>query len=523
MTMRFFNKKARVKSHGISGKVHGGIFGRYCVFGCRVVVATIVLMLLGGIFKHQLLAADSLPSQLVARAPGVSDDDRVEPSRNQGQSSSPVPAGTDSSLAVHVADDYVEQAITQIRAGKPRAALKLAEMGQAANPDSAIACAILGLSKLGCGQWQEAEVWLKQALALDSTLPEAHLGLAEIAYGKMRYDLAIAHANRAIASQHLKAEAYSVQAASLEEMNLHDQASQAMRKSYKWSDYLPEYYRKNIQNWSEIYSSYEGRNLYEIPNDFTSTVIPFTNYLGFALLPATADGQDLDSVLLDTGFGGSLMISAKDAEKMGLVFSGEHITRTFLGELVLRIALVKSVRLGDLVVHNIPAYVSDDVPGGFRGLIGWQLLKHFNFSIDLTSSRFTIFNREYPNLQKDIFSKDRYLDRIPFLYGPSIRVNACFGDKGPGYFIFDTGARYPSLHVDSSNDTSVVGSESRTSIQIGYLVFNNAKFLYYDLSSIHEIGRYYFDGIIGISIFQNSVLHFCPEESTLYIECGLTD
>jgi tetratricopeptide (TPR) repeat protein len=522
VTMRFFNKKARTKSRGISGKVYGGIFEWYCVFGFRVVVAIVVLMLLGGIFKHQLLAANSLPSQVVVRAPGVSDDDRVEPSQNQAQSSTPIPAGTNAPLVVRVSDDYVEQAITEIRAGRPLAALKLSEKGLAENPDSAVALAVLGLSQLGCGQWPGAEAWLNQALALDSTLPEAHLGLAEIAYGRMRYDLALAHSYKAAASKYFKGTAYGVQAQCLEEMNLHDQANQAMREAYKWSDHLPDYYRRNIQSWSEIFSSYEGHNLFEIPSDFTSTVIPFTNYQGFALLPVIANGHDLDSVLLDSGFGGSLMINPRDAEQMGLVYSGEITTRSFYGELVIKIALVNSVRIGDLIVHNVPAYVCD-VPGGFKGLIGWQLLKNFNFSIDFTSSRFTIFNREYPNLQKDLFSKDRYLDRIPFLYGPSIRVNACFGDKGPGYFVFDTGARYPSLHVDPSHDSTVVGSESRTSIRIGHLVFDNVKILNYDLSRIHEIGRYYFDGIIGISVFQNSVLHFNPGESALYVECELTD
>jgi hypothetical protein len=205
-----------------------------------------------------------------------------------------------------------------------------------------------------------------------------------------------------------------------------------------------------------------------------------------------------------------------------LVYSGELITRTFYGELVIKIAMVKSARLGDLVVNNVPVYVCD-VPGGHSGLIGWQLLKHVNFSIDFTSSRVTIFNRQYPNLQKDTFSKDRYLDRVPFLYVNNIRIVACFGDNEPQYFVFDTGASHSSLHVDPSNDSGVIGSESRTSIRIGHLVFDNAKFLYYDLSGIHEIGRYYFDGIVGISIFQNSVLHFIPEESALYIECGLTD
>ncbi len=482
-----------------------------------------VLTVLSGIVMTQPLVASSLPSKNAIIAQEVSDDDRVEPSQNQAPSSSPDSADTNSPLVVHISDNCVEQAIVKIRAGKPLAALELSEKGLVQNPDSAITLAVLGLSQIACGQWQEAELWLKQALALDSTLPEAHLGLANIAYGKTRYSLAIVHANKAIASQHLKAQAYSVLAASLEEMNLHDQASQAMNEACKWSDYLPEYYRKNMQNLSEIYSSYEGSNLYEIPGDFTSTVIPFTNYLGFALLEATADGRDLDSVLLDTGFGGSLMISTKDAEKMGLVFLGEHITRSFYGELVIKIALVKSVRLGDLVVHNVPAYVSDDIPGGFGGLIGWQLLKHFNFSVDFTNSRVTFFNPKHQDLQRDTFSRNRLVDRIPFFYGSSIRINACFGDRGPGYFILDTGARYPSLHVDSSDDASIVGSESRTSIEIGYLVFDNMKVEHYDLSLIHEIGRYYFDGIVGISVFQNSVLHFIPGESTLYVECELTN
>lgn len=521
--MRLFNEKFRTKSRSILENIYWGISGLCRIYRYRVFVAVMILTILGGVFKPRLLVADTSTSIPATKSPRASDDDHIGQSGNGMQSTPPAPADTNASLQAHVSDNYVEKAIIEIRAGKSLAALEYSERAAAADPDSAIALAVLGLSQLQCGRWAEAELFLKQALIIDSMLPEAHLGLAEIAYGRMHYDLAIAHANKAIASQNLKTQAYSAQAASLEEMNLHGQASQAMREAYKWSDYLPEYFRKNIRNWSAIFSSYEGRTLYEIPNDFKSTVIPFTNCLGFALLQATADGQDLDSVLLDTGFGGSLMISTKDAENMGLNYSGEIVTITFYGERVLKVALIKSVRLGNLVMHDVPAYVSDEVPGGFGGLIGWQLLEHFNFSIDLTSSRFIIFNPEYPNLQKDLFSKDRYLDRIPFMYGPSMRVNACFGDKLPGYFIFDTGARYPSLHVDSSIDSSVVGSESRKSIQIGHLVFDNVKIQNYDLSSIHEIGRYYFDGIVGISIFQNAVLHFNPGESVMYIECELAN
>lgn len=521
-SMQPSNKESRRKNRSISEKAYLSISGRYCVFGLRVIVAIMVLTIMGGIFGLQVLAADAIRSKPAAGAEEKGDADQIESSGKNTQGSSPAPADTIARSVVHVSDNYVEQAIMELQAGKPLAAREFSEKGVAANPDSAIALAVLGLSQLGCGQWPEAEGWLNQALALDSTLPEAHLGLAEIALGRMHYDLAIAHSYKATNSKHFKGTACSIQAQYFEEMNLHEQAAQAMREAYKWSDYLPEYHKKNIQNLSEIYSSYEGLHLHGIPNDFRSTTVPFTNYQGHALLEATADGQDLDSLLLDTGFGGSLMISPKDAERLGLTFSGEIITRSFYGELVIKIALIKSVRLGDLVVDNVPAYVCD-IPGGFGGLIGWQFLKNFNFSIDFTSSRLTIFNRQYPNLQKDMFSKDRYLDRIPFLYDKNIRIIACFGDKGPQHFVLDTGATYSLLHVDPSNDTTVVGSESRTSIRIGHLVFDNVKVLHYDLSPIHEIGRYYFDGIVGISVFQNSVLHFNPGESALYVECELTD
>ena len=146
-------------------------------------------------------------------------------------------------------------------------------------------------------------------------------------------------------------------------------------------------------------------------------------------------------------------------------------------------------RLGDPVVNKVPAYVCD-IPGGFGGLIGWEFLRNFDFSIDFTSSQITLVNPQYPDLQKETFCNERYLDRIPFLYDKNIKIIACFENNGPRRFVFDTGETYSALHVDPSIDTAVAGSESRTSMQIGHFVYDDAKFLYYDLSGIHEISRY---------------------------------
>jgi predicted aspartyl protease len=520
--MKSSAKQYHRKSHSISEKVCLHPPRPHPLSAGRVAVAIVVSMTLGSISALQISAADTVLSGLAAKATGAGNVYCFESPGKSVGGSSLASAATNNPSVVHVSDNYVEQAITEIQAGNPVSALKYSEKAVAANPDSAIALAIFGLSQLHCCRWQEAEGWLNQALALDSALPEVHLGLAEIALDRMQYSLAIAHSRRAAGSKYFKGAAYRVQALCLEEMNLHEQASQALREAYKWSDNLPDYDRENIQNWSEIFSSYEGRDLCAIAADFRSTVIPFVNYQGHALLPVTASGQVLDSFLLDTGFGGTLMISPKDADNLGLVFSGEITTRTFYGNLVIKIGLFDSLRLGDLVVDNVPVYVCD-IPGGFRGLIGWQLLKNLNFSIDFINSRIMMFNPKYPTLQKDLFSKGKHVDRIPFLYDKGNRIIAYFGGNGPQYFIFDTGATFSALHVDTSNDTIVVGSESRTSIRIGNLLFNDMKVQYNDFSSIHERGRYYFDGIVGVNVFQNSVLHFNPGESAFYVECELID
>jgi Tfp pilus assembly protein PilF len=91
---------------------------------------------------------------------------------------------------------------TQIAlAGRPLPALEYADNAVWANPRSAEAMALLGLALLNCGEWEKAESHLKEALSIDPRRPEAHLGLGEIAAGKMSYHDAISHLRQASRSE----------------------------------------------------------------------------------------------------------------------------------------------------------------------------------------------------------------------------------------------------------------------------------------------------------------------------------
>ena len=136
-------KSAIEKSRGkrrIPEKEYLCISEQYCNFVCRIAVIITVSALLRSFFGIPHLAADTLSQRQAAGAVEAGGVDRVKSSGKDTSGSSLAPTGVDPPPVMRIADDFVEQAITQIRAGKPRAALELSEKGLAQNPDSSINC-----------------------------------------------------------------------------------------------------------------------------------------------------------------------------------------------------------------------------------------------------------------------------------------------------------------------------------------------------------------------------------------------
>lgn len=420
--------------------------------------------------------------------------------------------------ALREPEQALDNAIEELLAGRPFEALKHAGDAVRANPRSADALAIMGLSQLKCGEWEKAESHLKRAVSIDSQLPEAHLGLGEIAVGKMRYGDAVSHLRQATQSQAFRGEAYRVLASSLEAQDLHSEAEQAIREAGKYMDNISEDHQKSVLALPEIFASREGKSLFRIPGDFESTSIRFEYFQGHIVLPIVANGLKLDRFVLDTGHSGSVMISSEFAEGLNLTYSGEMIAQSLAGELTLQAAILDSMQIGDLVIKDVPVFVCKDYPFGSDGLIGWKIIQRFNISIDFKNSELHIFNGERLELQRRTFDEDKLQQRVPFFYFTSMWIRARFGNEAPRAVVFDTGAPESALHLDPLDPPTRLRASSLRFIRIGDLVFDRARVVLRDFSDIHRKGRYYFHGIVGIDILKDSVLHIVPKRSILIIE-----
>lgn len=413
---------------------------------------------------------------------------------------------------------HLEKAIDELRDGQPLPAVTDASKAVEVNPQSVEALAILGLSQLKCGEWEKAESRFKEAIAIDSLSPEAHLGLGVIAGSKMRYRDAIPHLRHATSSQLFPGEAYRALASSLENLNLHQEASHALQEASKYTDDISADQLANVRAFAGIFAAHDGRSLYRIPENFRSTSVHLHYSQGHITLPVVLNGSTRGDFFLDTGHGGSLMISDEYAEKLNLTYVGEITTNSLAGGLRLKAAILDSLRIGGLVMQDVPVFICEDYPFGFAGLIGWKVIQRVNTTIDFEESQIHLSSQDNPELQRKRITDEEKAGCVPFIYMTSMYVIARFGDNLPRAFVFDTGASASTLHRSNSNGPEQAQAGSSYSIRIGDLAFDAPQMEFLDFSAIHKTGRYYFPGIIGIDILRHSVLHILPRESMLCIE-----
>jgi tetratricopeptide (TPR) repeat protein len=413
---------------------------------------------------------------------------------------------------------HLQKAIDELLAGRPLAAVTDASKAVEVNPRSAEALAILGMSQLKCGEWGKAESRLNEAVAVDSLLPEAHLGLGVIAVSQMRCHDAIPHLRRATLSQLFPGAAYRALALSLEDLNLHQEASQAMREASKYSDDIPADQLANVSSFADIFAAHDGLSLHRIPDDFKSTSVHIDHEQDHVTVPVVLNGTSRCDLVLDTGFGGSLMLNAECAEGLNLTYVGAITTISMAGELRLEAAVLDSIRIGGLVMSDVPVFVCEHYPFQSGGLIGWKVIQRVNTVIDFEQMQMRLFSQNNPEAGGKRITDEENTECIPFVYLTSMFVIARFGDDLPKAYVFDTGAYASCLHSSYGNDSQDAWASSSRSLRIGDLTFDvpNPQFL--DFSAIHKKGRYYFPGVIGLDIMWHNVVHILPRESMLCME-----
>lgn len=415
---------------------------------------------------------------------------------------------------------HLQKAIDELFDGRPLPAIAEASEAVEVNPRSAEALAVLGLAQLKCGEWEKAESRFNEALAIDGQSPEAHLGLGIIANSRMHYRDAIPYLRQATSSHIFPGTAYRALALSLEDSDLHEEASQAMREAGKYKNEIPADLMTNVSGFADIFAAHDGRSLYRIPEDFKSTSVDFRYSRGDITLPVAVNGSTPLDLIFDTGHGGSLMLSDDYAERLNLTYLGEIRTASMVGGLRLKAAIVDSVRIGELVMRDVPIFVCEDYPFPSAGLIGWKLMQRVNTTIDFEGHQLRFASQEGSELDAKSMASEKNVACVPFIYLTSMYIVARFDNDVPRALVFDTGAKGFLLHGRDSRGSEDARAGSSHSVQIGGISFETPGVEFIDFSAIHNAGRYYFYGIIGLDILRHSVLHIFPRESTLCIEKG---
>jgi tetratricopeptide (TPR) repeat protein len=191
-------------------------------------------------------------------------------------------------------EERLQRAIDELLDGRPLPAFTDASETVEVDPQSAVALAVLGLYQLKCGEWEKAESCFNEATAIDSLSPEAHLGLGLIAASKMRYRDAIPLLRQPTSSQLFPGAAYRALALSLERLNLHQEASRAMREACKYADELRADELAKARAFADIFAAYDGRSLCRIPESFRSTSVDIAylqDHITLSMIPLESAGS----------------------------------------------------------------------------------------------------------------------------------------------------------------------------------------------------------------------------------------
>jgi len=430
--------------------------------------------------------------------------------------------------------ETLEKVVFEINNGHPDKALKISAALAANNPRRPEILAAHGLALLDCGEFIKAQALFEQAVKLDPESPDAHLGLGELASGRLRLDEATGHLKKAVTSSYFKLRAFQALAKCLHDLDRHSEAKTVLEQALEEVDQIPEREKTRIVNSIKIYEALGDTRLYQIPDSFKTTSVGFSTHENNIIMPAELNGQESVRFQLDLGMPGDLAISQALADKLGLEVIGEELGGNVAREFKTKVALIDSLRIGDLVVRNVLVHSLPDPKfvGGSDGNLGKAIFQKMNISIDYPQSKLFLFNRHETELQAGLMDSSKISEKIPFWNKSHILVFARINDMEPTPLIFDTGASVPVLNLDYYLDHIDPKAQvpapkdgqpkalpfTMKSLTIGGLTFTQVFSIALDLSFIFEIGKMDYPGIIGASVLQASVVHINFADSVMVIE-----
>ncbi len=423
---------------------------------------------------------------------------------------------------------------SEINSGHPAAALKISAKLAEKYPERPDILAAHGLALLDCGEFFKAQALFEHAAKRDAGHPDVHLGLGELAAGRLRLDEASEHLRRAMASSSFKLRAFQSYAKCLHDLDRHSEAKNVLEQVLTEAGQIPERDKTRILDSIKIYGALGNTRLYRIPDSFKTTSVGFSTHENNILLPAELNGRESVKFQLDLGMPGGLAISQALAEKMGLEAIGEETGGNVAREFRTKVAIIDSLRIGDLVVRHVLVHFLPEPKfvGGSDGNLGKAIFQKMNMSIDYPRSKLSLFNRNESILQSKGMDSKRLSEKIPFWNKKHILVFARINDFEPTPLIFDTGAGIPVLsldyYLDHIDPKAQVPAPKEgqpkalpfmmKSLAIGGLTFKQVFSIALDLSFLFEAGKMNYPGIIGASVLQASIVYINFADSVMFIE-----
>lgn len=257
----------------------------------------------------------------------------------------------------------------QARIGLAQTLLKLDDWKSAlAEADKAIAfggnlgeaLATLGSAQLRSGDPNAAGISFLRALSQDIENHRALVGLAQLRITRSQYDQALDHLRDAIRVAPDRPEGYYWLGELLRLQRRYPEAADAFEKFLSLNPKgHPENLRvEDLQGHIQLLRSFGQTTPFALTGS-AQTSIKMEFLMGLPVIKATVNGSQQATFILDTGARDAVVIG----EGLAANLAAQKISRTVIygigGKQQAWTARVDRLSLGDLTVHNIPAYVID--------------------------------------------------------------------------------------------------------------------------------------------------------------------
>lgn len=250
-----------------------------------------------------------------------------------------------------------------LRIGDFESAFGEAEALATGAPRSADALATYADALWALGRFEESARAVKDALALDPSLPQAHHGLARVFAARSRLEDALVEAQAALKDAPASGEFQYTLGSIYQRMKAFDAAAGAFEN---YVNLLPNRDKSDKAAWSRaqvrFLRAFDGIRPLELESDSAAKVqiVPFRLVRDKVVVKARVNGSDYTDFVLDTG-AEMTIISQQLAVRMG-VRPVTYVRSAGVGEVGLRglqVGIIDKLQIGTMSVANVPCLIKN--------------------------------------------------------------------------------------------------------------------------------------------------------------------